>query len=343
MWNSFYECDTSFIPAHYQPAALIDLIRGRTREPDRLLRGTGLFYEDVLTGRRNFSPKQFIALIDSARRLVDDDDISFLFGQRLLPGHYGVASHALRNAATIQDALCMLEQLHGLLSPLLKPRLWYDEKYLWICWTDSCGLGSHLRFMVEALSVAISALSRELLGQRLPWEYFFAHERPRHIEQYWVHLGQNLRFGQPVNLMRAPRAWTSQACPDALATISQVVLQQSRERAAALGAEASFLDCVYQYLQSHIQEAASLEQTARAFGISTATLKRKLSKHGTGFQELSDQVRMHAAIKLYLVDGFSNEQVAAHLQFHDAANLRRSFKRWTGLVPSMLRKHLGLS
>ena len=37
---------------------------------------------------------------------------------------------------------------------------------------------------------------------------------------------------------------------------------------------------------------------------------------------------------------FSNEQIAAYLGFHDANNFRRSFKRWTGLTPSMLRAHL---
>lgn len=322
---------------------LIDMVQGRAKDSHRLLRGTGLFYEDILTGKRCISPEQFKILIDNACKLVDHEDLSFLFGQRLLPGHYGVASHALRNAETLQDALGLLEQLHALLSPLIKPQLWHDDEYLWICWTDTCGLGPQMRFMVEAMSVAISTLSYELLGQRLPWEYSFAHERPRYIEQYWVHLGQNLRFGQPVNLMRVHRIWSSKPCPNALTTINQVVIQQSRAQVEELGIESSFLEGIYRYLCLHVQAAPSLEQTAQAFGFSTATLKRKLSKHGTGFQELLDQVRMHMAIKLFLVHGFSNDQVAAHLQFHDAANFRRSFKRWTGLAPSALRKHLGLS
>lgn len=342
MQKSFYECDTPFIAAHHQPSALIDMVQGRTRDTHRLLRGTGLFYEDILTGRRSISPEQFVALIANACRLVEHEDLSFLLGQRLLPGHYGAASHALRNAQTVQEALHLLERLHVLLSPLTKPRLWHDEDYLWICWTDSCGMGAQMQFMMEAMAVAIATLSHQLLGQRLPWEYFFAHERPRHIEQYWVHLGQKLRFGQPLNLMRVPRLWTSMPCPGALTTINQVVIQQSEAQLAEMGAGSSFLDCLYHYLCLHIHQAPVLEQTAQAFDVSPATLKRKLSKHGTGFQELLDQVRMHVAIKLYLVYGYSNDQVAAHLQFHDAANFRRSFKRWTGLAPSMLRKHLGL-
>ena len=342
MKSSFYECDTPFIPAHHQPSTLIDMVLGRAGDSHRLLRGTGLFYEDILTGMRRISPDQFKLLIDNACKLVSDEDLSFLFGQRLLPGHYGAASHALRNSASVQDALSLLEQLPVLLSPLMKPHLWYDDHYVWICWTDSCGLGARMRFMMETMSVAISRLSHELLGQRLPWEFIFAHERPRHIEQYWVHLGQNLRFGQPANLMRLPRMWASKTCPAALTTINQVVLQQSQVQRGELGFDSSLLDGIYHYLGLHVQQAPSLEQTAQAFGYSSATLKRKLSKHGTGFQQLLDQVRLHTAIKLYLIYGYSSEQVAAHLQFHDAANFRRSFKRWTGLAPNMLRKHFGL-
>jgi AraC-like DNA-binding protein len=32
--------------------------------------------------------------------------------------------------------------------------------------------------------------------------------------------------------------------------------------------------------------------------------------------------------------------VARHLGFHDSANFRRSFKRWTGVTPSLLRGRL---
>lgn len=63
---------------------------------------------------------------------------------------------------------------------------------------------------MEALAVAIATLSHQLLGQWLSWEHFFAHERPRHVAQYWVNLGQKLRFGQPLNLMRVPRLWSSE-------------------------------------------------------------------------------------------------------------------------------------
>ncbi|MOA47520.1 HTH-type transcriptional regulator GadX [compost metagenome] len=75
--------------------------------------------------------------------------------------------------------------------------------------------------------------------------------------------------------------------------------------------------------------------------MSPATLKRKLHKHGTHYQEQRDLVRKHVALYLYRIKGYSNEEVAAYLHFHDATNFRRSFKRWTGLSPSALRQLFG--
>lgn len=50
----------------------------------------------------------------------------------------------------------------------------------------------------------------------------------------------------------------------------------------------------------------------------------------------------HVALYLYQVKGFSNEEVAQYLNFNDTANFRRSFKRWTGSTPNLIRQLLML-
>ena len=101
----WYERDSRFIAAHQQPAGLIDLCLSRGIDSHRLLRGTGLFHADILAGNTLISPEQFLLLIDNAQRLLGADDSSFLFGQRLLPGHHGAASQALALAGNLQQAL----------------------------------------------------------------------------------------------------------------------------------------------------------------------------------------------------------------------------------------------
>ena len=337
----WYECDSRFIAAHYQPAALIDLALSREVDSHRLLRGTGLFHDDILAGQVRISPQQFIRLIDNTRRELDADDTSFLFGQRLLPGHYGAASHALRHASTLFEALSLLVCQRALLSPLLAPRLLVDEQHAYLYWLDACGSGEQRRFLVEMSMTALSATSRWLSGERLPWQFQFSHAQPRYIEQYWVNLGEAVQFERQLDVMRIPREYLHRPWPLASATAGQVARQQSHAQLVELGVHASLLDRLYAHLQANIRKPLNLDAVAQAFEMSPATLKRKLQKHGTHFQEQLDLVRKHVALYLYQVKGYNNEEVAAYLHFHDTTNFRRSFKRWTGFSPSTLLQVLG--
>jgi AraC-like DNA-binding protein len=338
---SGYECDSRFIAAHYQPAALLDLALGRDIDSHRLLRGTGLFHDDILAGQVRISPRQFLQLIENAQHLLDADDSSFLFGQRLLPGHYGAASDALRHATSLHQALTLLVEQRALLSPLLAPRLLIDQHNAYLYWLDSCGSGEQRRFLLEASMTAVYASSRWLSGEKLPWQCSFSHAQPRYIEQYWVNLGEQVQFERQVDMMSIPRHYLHQPWPMASATVGQVAQQQSQRQLSELGFNASLLDQLYDYLQAHIRQPLSLERAAQAFDMSPATLKRKLHKHGTHFQEQLDLVRKHVALYLYQARGYSNDDVAGYLRFQDTTNFRRSFKRWTGFSPSALLQLLG--
>src|SRR3546814_3230731 len=68
----WYEWDTRFIAAHHQPAVLLDLALSRGIDSHALLRGSGLFYEDVASGRARVSPEQLLTLIGNTERLLGD-------------------------------------------------------------------------------------------------------------------------------------------------------------------------------------------------------------------------------------------------------------------------------
>lgn len=335
------ECDTRFIPAHYQPASLIDLALGRGVNVHRLLQGTGLFHEDILAGNRLISPLQFLRLISNVQQQMQADDTSFLLGQQWLPGHYGAASHALRHATNLLEALERLVRLQPLLWPLLRLRLRVDERYVWLDWGDCFGAGGQDVFLVEASMAALTGVSQWLSGQRLPWLFHLAHTQPRYIEQYWVHLGEQLRFDSPLNQMCLPRKYLHQPWAGASATAGQVAEQEGLAMLAALPAAQSLLDGLHDHLLAHIRQPLRLEGVAESFGMSPATLKRKLQKHGTRFQEQLDQARSSVALELYQSRGYTSDEVADYLNFNDRANFRRSLRRWTGLLPSELREWLG--
>ncbi|HEX2009476.1 MAG TPA: helix-turn-helix transcriptional regulator, partial [Roseateles sp.] len=91
-------------------------------------------------------------------------------------------------------------------------------------------------------------------------------------------------------------------------------------------------------LLTRLDRPPTLDELAQGFGISPATLKRRLAQHGTHFQAELDQLRALVALYLLSLRGQPNEAVAEALGFFDGANFRRFFKRWTGLKPSAVER-----
>lgn len=320
------------IPARLQPALALEYGRSRDACEAGLLAETGLVAGLEANGL--VSPSQYLQQLANTLRLLDSPDTSFMLGQLLLPGHDGAASHALVQAPDLRTLLATLCRFHARLTPLLRPRFetWGEVALLY--WVDAFGAPGIRPALVEMHMTAVVALCRWLGGERLPWRFCFNRGAPRHVEQHHVHLGTELRFGCQLDAMLLPACWLDRPWPRASDVAARLALQAAElEAPRAPG----LLAALYDYLLAHVRAAPTLERTASDFGVSPATLKRQLLRHHTHFQAELDGVRTHVALWLFQVERADNDAVARYLGFHDAANFRRSFKRWTGLSPGPIR------
>lgn len=79
------------------------------------------------------------------------------------------------------------------------------------------------------------------------------------------------------------------------------------------------------------------DDIARALNMSAPTLRRKLKREGTTFQEIKDKSRGDAAAAYLGNSDLSINAIAALLGFTDPSTFHRSFKKWTGLTPGDFR------
>ena len=336
--KQWHDNDSPFIAAHEQPAVIIDLASQRGIDVNRVLKGSRLFYEDVLQGNACISINQFFHIIQNANHLIPGDDLSFRFGHLILPGNSSCYSTAFHNAPNLQAAIECLIDFSIKLTPLLRPRIILDDKYCYLHWLGAFANREQKRFAIEATYNALTSASRWLSGQRLPWYYFFSDDQPSHQEQYDVHFGSRVKFNAHIDMMRIERRHLTQAWPKSSQTSFQMAYSQGLQEYAELDWQVGFIEYLYQFLWDNAQTAPSLELVAEHLCMSPATLKRRLKSHSISFQKIFDLVRKHLSMYLFSVKGFNNEEVAEYLRFHDVNNFRRSFKRWTGLTPSEFRQ-----
>lgn len=342
-----YQSAHRVIAAHQQPAVLIDLVRAQGIDLHRLLRHTGLFHEQIVAGDALISPHSYRQLIHNARRLHHDPELSFRYGQRLFPGHYGAVSALLGNATNLKEALNVFADYPLLISPLLGAHLVITDDYICLQWLDSCGSGNEHRFLIESTMSGVASVTRWLSGERLPWMFQFSYACPDYPEQYEVHLSGDLHFQAHMNAMILPREYLLRPWPRGAATAALAARQHcDRQLGAAHPARRgmhpghSLRMNVYHWLWQQLDSPPSLQDTARHFQCSPATLKRRLSQHGCHYQQLLDEARLNQAIHWLQFHGDSTELVARRLNFHDATNFRRSFKRWSGLTPAACQRAL---
>jgi AraC-like DNA-binding protein len=82
------------------------------------------------------------------------------------------------------------------------------------------------------------------------------------------------------------------------------------------------------------------ENIAGLLGLQERTLNRRLSKRGTSFEAIRDEVRRNLAFRYLARDDLSLTEIAGRLGYSELAVLSRSCRRWFGTAPRRLRQDL---
>ena len=328
-------------PAHYQLLLLMELLDGQGISHHQYLKGTGLFYEDILSGLKVVSATQFIRFIENAQRL-GDHTLAFRWGHMMLPGHYDVFTQLLHSTNNLHELLNVMQRYSEILCPMMSPVVFDSDQYSIIYWRDEMGVSSIQSFLVEAYSTALLSVCHWFAKEKYPWRLGFSTAEPLHIEEYRVNFGEDIEFDLGVNILAIKQAYLMQTWSNK--TVSETVNHMLERKASSLHvcSRQGFIGAITAWYQAHISENHNLEQTAEAFNMSASTLKRKLKRHRTSFQKIQDQARLSKCLYLLHHKQWSNQQVSDYLQFSDAHNFRKAFKRWCGNTPNDMREKLQL-
>jgi AraC-like DNA-binding protein len=147
-----------------------------------------------------------------------------------------------------------------------------------------------------------------------------------------------VRYGCPTNEARFPASWLDRplALREPVANREAVTVLEAERRVLAPGDD--LVERTRALLSNPANGFPDLEQAAERLGASSRTLRRHLSRGGTTFQALRDEVRRARAITLLEQSPLAVDDIARELGYADAAGFVRAFQRWTGETPSNYRR-----
>lgn len=224
--------------------------------------------------------------------------------------------------------------------PNLQMRVFDEGPYAVIEVSEATDQGSVRQCVFDLFMLGIARIVTQIVNRPITdrdiLELWFDYPEPAYYQAYRDRLPA-MRFGMGSNQLRCPQALMAAPLVTANQTTLAQVSEQCERELALLGYSANVVEQVRAILESCSGRYLDLEATADRLHMSSRTLKRKLQQQGMPFQQILDEVRKKASIRLLQNQSMTINAIAARLGFSDPANFRRAFRKWTGCSPSEFR------
>lgn len=133
----------------------------------------------------------------------------------------------------------------------------------------------------------------------------------------------------PVSMLGAPMPATDRNCD--LRSLSSLLTQKRR----TVPARDRLATIIYARLS---QGDINQDELAREIGMSSRTMRRRLSETSLTFQQLLDECRMRQAMLEFRAHPQNSiAQIALRLGYAEHSNFTRAFSRWAGMPPQQFR------
>lgn len=304
---------------------------------EALLAGTGLSRESLRDPAARVPVPVCAVIAERAHALTREPALALYVGMQMRLSSHGFLGFAAMTAATVRDSLALAVQFAATRTTALGLAFYVEGDTASLVIEERVPLGTLREFAVLSLMVGLWQIGNELTGRTLVGAAEVAFPEPPWIARLPVDTpGGIIRFDQPAHRLVFPASQLDVP----LRTADPIALQLARaqcERELAALVDAGFPGRVRAALGRPGPGFPALGEVARQLGVSTRTLKRKLSGHGTSFSAILDDVRRHRALLLLDNRELSVGEVATRLGYTEVPNFTRAFKRWTGKTPAAYR------
>ncbi len=273
-------------------------------------------------------------LFDRAETFLGDPLVGIAVASRVPVGAYGLLEYGMRASATVGEALARLARYYASVSTRIKVEVSTVDGRRALLFLRHPRV-KFSRHWIEMPAAAIAGRLAEGAGAPILEEVRFEHAAPRaDLEQRY-----RARFRAPVRF---------ESTVDALVLRDGAVDRPMRTHAAQVATSVDrVLDVIEPALDfpdpfrlrlrsailARLSAGPTLAIVARDLGMSSRTLQRIVSEHGSSWSAELDDVRRDRALELLACSDRKTAEVAAELGFRDASAFFRAFRRWTGGTP----------
>lgn len=296
---------------------------------------------DQLGAERRIPLEKYCALMDLAAEVTGDDHFGLRFGATRAVDSSTVLGYILRNSPTIGAAISKAARYVRVHVDGVQVSLTFagaEARLVYHLTDPTIVVSRHYAELLMVYAMHVFRLAADESWS--PHEVRFRHGPPADLAPYRRYFGAPVRFHQS----DYTTVFNRDILGRPLRTCDQQLLGILEQHADMILAQLPPLDDdllgrLEQFVVGALPEdRAGISAAARALGMSTRTLQRRLHERGIVFAGLVDQVRRRLSAR-YLADGaLTLAEIAWLLGYSESSAFNRAYRRWTGRSPSADRR-----
>lgn len=307
-------------------------------DADTLLHAAGLDAAEL--DRERWPIDHITRLWRAAEHCSGDRAFGLTAGAGVSPANIDVVGFVMQSAASLRDAIGMVQKYQRLISDGGRFQLLTGERASWLVYHPHQGELAFSPHQIEAVLAAVVSLAKWITGTPLtPQRVQFSQSRLAEVNAYQQVFACPVDFDQAFSGLLIDNRVLDSALPQADHRLAQVHQQVSTERLAELHLDAVSVPAMRQWLRARIgPRVPRRAEAARTLGLSERTLARRLHTQGHSFDRLLDEVRREMALNAVADHSSTLAEIAQALGFAESSTFYRAFQRWTGMPPGRWRR-----
>lgn len=120
--------------------------------------------------------------------------------------------------------------------------------------------------------------------------------------------------------------------------LKSLLVTQLKQKLDELNTNRPLNEQVASIIRQNLENVPSIQDVATNLGLHERTLKRRLQKLGTSYQEILINLRINRSIELLKKSDYKIDEIAHAVGYLSPTTYKRLFKKWTGMTPNSIRK-----
>ena len=309
-----------------------------------LLKGTGIHRENFFEDGYKASLGQQVVFTRNMIDFVGEESIGLRVGRRYTPETHGPIGLLICSSANVYEALDNFKKYLPSIFPLLN--LSFEDrgdKYaILIEHVLPLNEDRLIRPLIESTAQCICAVINSATGGGAKnVQLHTTYPKPTYDAHYKEYFSRPVEFSSQENGLIIDKTLALTSNPIASKENYNLALDYCHRLIPGFPENCqSIIDLTRGILRSGPPGSVTESTVARQLHTSSRTLSRRLKEHNTSFVTLRDEILAEIAAMQLRNPSKSIESIALNLDYHDAANFTRAFKRWYGLTPAAYRKKL---